>query len=328
LNSSVSVLIAAFNAEATISRAIRSALADPLAAEVIVIDDASVDDTAHVVAAEALNNPRVRLIVQSVNSGPAAARNRGLDAARGSHVAVLDADDFFLPGRLALLCGVQGFALVADNVVFTNFEQVDIVRAKNWASKVPTFECVDLAAFVAGNLKIRGTARGELGFLKPLMSLDALNAHGLRYDETLRLGEDYDLYVRTMLAGERMKLTLHPGYAAVLRSNSLSAQHSTDTLGRFAETLAHHLRASGLSDDVRSAMRSHLGQVRAKWAHRRFLDLRHVDGPGAAIRFAAASPGRLASITAGIARDKLGFSADAGAHLPNNGYRLLRDPSD
>ncbi len=325
--SRITVLIAAFNAEAMIIRAIRSALTDPRTAEVIVVDDASDDRTMQVVTAEEKRDPRVRLIAQTVNTGPAAARNRGLDAARGSHVAVLDADDFFLPGRLDLLNDAEDYALVADNVVFTNFDQVDTVHAKDWAPNSPTFENLDLAAFVAGNLKHSGPARGELGFLKPLMSLDVLNAYGLRYDETLRLGEDYDLYVRMMLAGGRMKLTLRPGYCAVLRSNSLSAQHSTDALGRFAGALARHLDAPELAPDVRSAMRRHLRQVRAKWAHRHFLDLRHTAGPGAAIRFAAASPDRLAAITAGIARDKLGLSADAGAQLPASGYRLLRNPN-
>jgi glycosyltransferase involved in cell wall biosynthesis len=93
----ISVVIPAYNAAPYVSRAIESALAQtypPL--EVIVVDDGSSDDTAEVVAAY---EPRVRLLRQD-NGGPAAARNHGVRESVGEWIALLDADDSWLPKKL------------------------------------------------------------------------------------------------------------------------------------------------------------------------------------------------------------------------------------
>ena len=71
----VAVIIPARNATATIGRAVRSALAQREAEQVIVVDDASTDDTASVAAAAAGGDPRLIMLVQSRNCGPAAARS-------------------------------------------------------------------------------------------------------------------------------------------------------------------------------------------------------------------------------------------------------------
>lgn len=93
-----SVIIPAFNAVLTLGRAVRSALDQkPAPLEVLVIDDGSTDGTELV----ARSFPeRVRFITQS-HAGPAAARNRGILAARGKYIAFLDADDYWLPGFIA-----------------------------------------------------------------------------------------------------------------------------------------------------------------------------------------------------------------------------------
>ena len=65
--------------------------------EVIVVDDGSEDDTAGVVARRA---PAARLIRQS-RKGPAEARNAGVAAASGEYLAFLDADDLWIPDKLA-----------------------------------------------------------------------------------------------------------------------------------------------------------------------------------------------------------------------------------
>jgi glycosyltransferase involved in cell wall biosynthesis len=96
----VSVVIPTYNRAGLVMRAIGSVLAqDYPAMEVIVIDDASTDDTAARVAG--LGDPRLRLLRQDANGGVARARNRGMDAARGGLIAFLDSDDEWLPGGLA-----------------------------------------------------------------------------------------------------------------------------------------------------------------------------------------------------------------------------------
>ncbi len=94
----VSVIIPSYNAAPFVAGAVRSVLAQGVAGtEVIVVDDASTDGSAAVVA----DLPGVRLIRRPVNGGPAAARNTGLAAATGRFVAFLDADDEYAPGFLA-----------------------------------------------------------------------------------------------------------------------------------------------------------------------------------------------------------------------------------
>lgn len=94
----ISVIIPAYNCEETLARAVDSVLAqDYEPVEIIVVDDGSTDGTAEVARGF---GEAVRLIVQE-NAGPGVARNRGVEAARGEFIAFLDADDEYLPGRLA-----------------------------------------------------------------------------------------------------------------------------------------------------------------------------------------------------------------------------------
>jgi len=94
----VSVVIPAYNAEATVTQAVRSVLKQTAGdLEVVIVDDGSSDGTRAVVGA--IDDLRVRLVVQE-NGGAAAARNAGIAAATGRYVAFLDADDLWLAHKL------------------------------------------------------------------------------------------------------------------------------------------------------------------------------------------------------------------------------------
>ena len=99
----ISVVIPAYNAAATLGRALESVLAQGYSAhEIVVVDDGSADATGAVVAgyANSAKAPPVRYLRQD-NAGPSAARNRGVEAATGDWIAFLDADDWYYPQRLA-----------------------------------------------------------------------------------------------------------------------------------------------------------------------------------------------------------------------------------
>lgn len=68
--------------------------------EIIVVDDASTDDTRQIV--QNYSDPRIRYTCHDVNRGPSAARNTGIRLARGAFVAFLDSDDEWLPEKLQL----------------------------------------------------------------------------------------------------------------------------------------------------------------------------------------------------------------------------------
>lgn len=97
----VSVITAAFNAEAFIGDTIESVRQQSLTDwEMLVVDDASSDETGKVVEEIAAQDPRVVLICQEENGGVSVARNRALAQARGRFLAFLDSDDLWLPDKL------------------------------------------------------------------------------------------------------------------------------------------------------------------------------------------------------------------------------------
>ncbi len=317
----VSVLIAAHDCAPTVGRAIASALAQPETQEVVVVDDASGDGTRACVAGWAARDGRVRLIPLDVNTGPASARNRAMQEAGGDVFALLDSDDFFAPGRLARLLAEPGWDMCADNIAFVTEQGAENLDFSALPGVGDDFETINAATFCRGNLASSGHTRGEMGFLKPLLSRAFLRRHDLWYDETLRLGEDYDLYVRLLLAGARFRVTRQAGYGAVTRATSLSARHATADLAALDTAIARH--EVGATGEAAVAMRAYRAEVRAKLDHRNFLDRKARDGLISAVKWAFAGGGNPARILRGIARDKLRPLGRDRDQPDDAGYRLL-----
>ena len=97
----VSVIIPTYNRARLVQEAIRSAQAQTHSdVEIIVVDDASTDNTADVVQAMAAADPRITLVRQPENRDAQAARNAGLGRATGEFANFLDSDDQFAPDKL------------------------------------------------------------------------------------------------------------------------------------------------------------------------------------------------------------------------------------
>ena len=95
----VSAIIPSYNRQHTIVRAVKSVLDQTYKnLELLVVDDASTDETADVLAS--IDDARLTVISQPQNLGVAAARNRGIANARGEYLAFLDSDDEWLPDKL------------------------------------------------------------------------------------------------------------------------------------------------------------------------------------------------------------------------------------
>src|SRR5438105_4553673 len=96
----VSIVVPVYNRRQLVCEAIESALKerDGVAAEVIVVDDCSTDDTWDVLGSFGNAIQRIR---NASNGGQSVARNAGLDLARGKYVKFLDSDDVLAPGHLA-----------------------------------------------------------------------------------------------------------------------------------------------------------------------------------------------------------------------------------
>ncbi|MDL2401901.1 glycosyltransferase family 2 protein [Rhizobium mayense] len=217
----VSFVIAAYNAEDTLERAIDSALAQgAVSMEVIVVDDCSSDNTPAIAGNHA--DPRVRLVAMPRNGGPAAARNAGLDAARGRWVAVLDSDDALRPDRMARLIARAEKAeaqIVVDNL--------DIIRGEDAAASTMFPEAVltrlpvlTLAKFISSNMIFH--SEHNFGYMKPVFERAFLEKHRLRFDQSLRIGEDYIFLASALARGGVCAVEPTAGYLYYIREGSIS----------------------------------------------------------------------------------------------------------
>ncbi len=120
--STVSVIVPVFNGERFLAEALRSVLDQTLPPdEIIVVDDGSTDGSAALAAQFTAQFPGV-LVFQQPNRGAGAALNLGIRHARGDLLAFLDADDRWLPGKLAAQVAILDADATAD-MVFGHFRQ-------------------------------------------------------------------------------------------------------------------------------------------------------------------------------------------------------------
>ncbi|WP_454803753.1 glycosyltransferase family 2 protein [Mucilaginibacter phyllosphaerae] len=99
----ISVIIPAYNAEATILKAIASVLNQTYKCylEIIIVNDGSVDNTSSIVEKYCEDNSVNNIVIHNKNNGGvASARNIGMKLAKGKYIALLDADDEWIPGKL------------------------------------------------------------------------------------------------------------------------------------------------------------------------------------------------------------------------------------
>lgn len=267
----IAVIVAAYNAAATLERAARSALAEPETAELFIVDDASTDGTADICNQLAREDDRVRVLRLPSNAGPAAARNAALAAATSPWIAILDADDYLAAGRFAALLAHGGNAeFVADTLIRTPEGKAPDVRLDPSLIGAIGFE-----DFVLGNM---GELKGplDLGFVKPIFQRSFVTQHNMRYAD-MRLGEDYEFYARALALGARFLMIGPAGYISVEREGSLSKDHSELDLRRlrdcdlalaairpFSETEQRALDRHYVSVDCRLQWRRMISAVKAR----------------------------------------------------------------
>lgn len=256
------VIVAAYNAEATLERAVRSALAQPEAVEVCIVDDKSTDGTLALARSLAQREPRISVISFNQNRGPAAARNAAIDATKASWVTILDADDYFLDGRLARLHANTADAdFVADDLL-----RVGPGETPGAAAAAFEPEPLTLEGFVVGNVR-PPEGRHDFGFLKPMFRRAFIEGKRLRYRGDLRLGEDYLFYASALALGARWLLGKACGYVSVERPGSLSKAHGERELQLHRDSNDDIERLAPLTAAERRAVREHWHSVdhRLQW---------------------------------------------------------------
>jgi GT2 family glycosyltransferase len=221
----VSIIIPAHNAARFVTEAIRSALAqtyNPI--EVIVIDDGSTDATPAIISQMAGTDPRLIPITLPQRKGVSAARNAGLARARGEWIALLDADDQYLPNRIATLLAVAAHEqadLIADNLQMRDFitgAELGPAFPAAWMS-----EPSDITIRYILERDIAGLYRREMAYIKPLTRRRLLTDNNIIYREDIIAGEDLLFYIACLRAGGRLRLVPEAYYIYAVRPGSISS---------------------------------------------------------------------------------------------------------
>lgn len=191
----ITVAMPAHNAAPYIREAVDSILAQTCRDwELLVVDDGSTDDTARCV--EPYTDKRVRLIRLEANQGRAAARNLALEAARGQYLAWMDADDMAAPRRLE------------KQLAFLE-ARPDLAVCGGWLQYF--HQSTVLERFPAEPEEVRAAVVFGAPLPNPcaFMRLDALRAHGLRFDPALERAEDFAFWA-DLLLGARLRAANPP----------------------------------------------------------------------------------------------------------------------
>lgn len=219
----ISVLIVVHNGLPYIEGAIRSMMSQTLTnIEIILVDDASTDNTPKILADLAIEDSRIHVETLSRNLGPFGAANHGLALARAPYIARLDGDDWAMPQRLEIqkrfldshpdvvLAGTS-LRKIDDNgnVIKTEIRNQDPF-ANKWISRLR-------APLIHPTIMFRRQAKdGTI----------------LRYDANLRVAQDYEFCVRALQYGDVVSLPdVLVDYRIHGSSISLTKRHLQNEIG-------------------------------------------------------------------------------------------------
>lgn len=258
----VSVVIPAFRAQATIARAVTSALSQDPAEIVVVSDDGA--DYALVLGQAGLRDGRLRHVTTGrIGAGPAIARNLGQAMAAGEIVAWLDADDLFHPGRLAALAPLaRERGAAADNV-----RVIDDATGRELQCLFPPSDGVmemDAGDFLATSVPMMFAVRRSLG---------------LRWDEDLLLGDDVAYNLRLIDRLGPLPVTLRPLHDYRVRLGSIC--HADDSAAKAEEgygVMLRRLAADGFGFTRPEIREAFAASLQRKIALNREFDAAHRAG--------------------------------------------------
>lgn len=181
----VSIIIPTYNRAHLLRRAIDSVQAQTFDdIEIIVVDDASIDDTKAVV--DSYDNTRILYIQHQNNKGGGAARNTGISAASGAYVAFLDSDDEWIPQKLEKQLHVFEKGDSELGLVYTAYAKFD------WKGEFIHIQSNGAQSFLLNEL-LRRNFIGTTSTV--LVKRDCLIQIG-GFDERFESCQDWDLWIR------------------------------------------------------------------------------------------------------------------------------------
>ncbi|MEM7688735.1 MAG: glycosyltransferase family 2 protein [Pseudomonadota bacterium] len=267
-----SVVIACYNAQDFLEKAVQSAFAQRgVEVEVIVIDDHSTDQSYALAQRLAARDARVRVLQTPSNCGPGGARNVGIAAMRGEWYCVLDCDDLMLPDRLRTLIDAAKMTnadLIADDLIVFGDDHEEHRHCETISGTPP--RTLSLEDYFEAT-QMFGT-KPNLGFLKPLIHRRVLVEAGHRYREDLQIGEDDELMVQLLLAGFRYVVTSDALYRYRKHDASISHRLSAKNSERMLSSEEHVRACVSAADRESAAYRARFASIQDAVAFSRAVE--------------------------------------------------------
>lgn len=179
----VSIIMPNFNGEKYIAEAIESVISQTYPFwELIIIDDCSTDNSINIIKEYSTKDCRIKFINLRKNSGPAVARNTGIEIAKGQYVAFLDTDDIWLPYKLK--------------------KQINFMKDNNLSMTYSAYYVIDRYSEVKGIRKIKEKITHKdllkTNWIGNLTGIYDVQNLGKVYMENLGHGEDYTLWLKIL----------------------------------------------------------------------------------------------------------------------------------
>jgi glycosyltransferase involved in cell wall biosynthesis len=265
----VSVIIPAYNAEATIAETLESAIAQSESdTEIIIVNDGSTDGTAEIIRQYAERDQRIVSIAQP-RAGVASARNAAIAVARGEYIAPLDADDLWHPRKLERQLGVFARASTDVALVYNWSRRIRPDGTDTGVAPYPSFEGWVLHRHLDDNFISNGST--------PLIRTAVLRPLG--YEERLRAAgnEGCEDYLMQLKIARRFRFACAPAYLTGYRMTRNGMSRDT------ARMIRSHLQVFDLLTDPADAginwvIRRRVAALQVEYARNRLRRLRLIAG--------------------------------------------------
>ena len=214
---SIDAIIPLFNCEHYIKESIQSIQSQTYPVnKIIVVDDGSTDNSASIVECLAKQDPKI-LLLRGTNHGLSAARNKGIRAATADFIAFLDADDIWLPDKLAeqmmifsshkdcAFIHTQALAIAPEGTTIDEMFSIGPFQSDQQTIVQSQFNSIRSGEYI-----VSGSASSVIARRNMIIKA------GL-FDETMRFAEDWDMWARLAELGDvafipkpLVKIRVHP----------------------------------------------------------------------------------------------------------------------
>ena len=196
------------------------------------MDDGSTDATRAIAAAMASNDPRLTVLSHPLSRGPSAARNTAIATAQGVWIVLLDADDAMTNNRVRELVAeaqTRELDVLADNLELVDGASGRRIGAALDPDLMAGTQLLTLDKLLAADWPGRNCTYRNVGVAKPVIRRAFVEEHGLRYDPSVRLGEDLLFYSALLVAGARFGVTPAARYLYRTNDSSISRRRAPTT---------------------------------------------------------------------------------------------------